>query len=136
MADCCNPIPGDPIIGFLNDHNEVVIHKKVCPVAMALATKEGGKIINAKWTKHTILSFLARVEIRGIDRMGIVADITKYITNVLSVNIRKIFFETHDGVFEGYIDLYVHDTGDLEVLLQRIRDIKGIDTVTRVDVKE
>ena len=103
---------------------------------MALATKEGGKIINAKWTKHTILSFLARVEIRGIDRMGIVADITKYITNVLSVNIRKIFFETHDGVFEGYIDLYVHDTGDLEVLLQNIRDIKGIDAVTRVDVKE
>jgi len=136
VADCCNPIPGDPIIGFLNEHNEVIIHKKVCPVAMALATKEGGKIINAKWTKHTILSFLARVEIRGIDRMGIVADITKYITNVLSVNIRKIFFETHDGVFEGYIDLYVHDTGDLEVLLQNIRDIKGIDAVTRVDVKE
>ncbi|MCI1721004.1 MAG: RelA/SpoT family protein [Bacteroidales bacterium] len=136
VAECCNPIPGDPIIGFINDKNEVVIHKKVCPVAMALATKEGGKIINAKWTKHTILSFLARIEVRGIDRMGIVADITKYITNVLSVNIRKIFFETHDGVFEGYIDLYVHDTGDLEVLIQRIRDIKGIDTVTRVDVKE
>ena len=136
VAECCKPIPGDPIIGFINENNEVVIHKKVCPVAMALASKEGGKIINAKWTKHTILSFLARIEVRGIDRMGIVADLTKYITNVLSVNIRKIFFETHDGVFEGYIDLYVHDTGDLEVLLKRLRDIKGIDTVTRVDVKE
>lgn len=136
VAECCNPIPGDPIIGFVNDKNEVIIHKKVCPVAMAEATREGGRIINAKWTKHTMLSFLARIEVRGIDRMGIVNDITKYITQVLSVNIRKIFFETHDGVFDGYIDLYVHDTHDLEILVDRLLEIKGIDTVTRVDIKE
>ena len=136
VADCCNPIPGDPIIGFIDEDGQVVIHKKVCPEAIALAAREGGKIINAKWTKHTILSFLARIELKGIDRLGIVNDITKYITLQLSVNIRKLFFETHDGVFYGYIDLYVHNTKDLEEILDHIEQIKGIDTATRVDIKE
>ena len=136
VAECCNPIPGDPIIGFLDDDNEVVVHKKVCPVAISLASIQGGKIVNAKWTKHTILSFLARLEIKGIDRIGIVAEITKYITLVLSVNIRKIHFETHDGIFEGYIDLYVHNTDDLEVMIKRLPKIKGIENVVRANVKE
>ena len=136
VAECCNPIPGDPIIGFLDDDNEVVVHKKVCPVAISLASIQGGKIVNAKWTKHTILSFLARLEIKGIDRIGIVAEITKYITLVLSVNIRKIHFETHDGIFEGYIDLYVHNTDDLEVMIKRLLKIKGIENVVRANVKE
>ncbi len=136
VADCCNPIPGDPVIGFIDDNYQGVRHKTVCPVAMALATRNGGKIINAKWTQHTILSFLARIDIRGIDRIGIVSDITKDITQLLSVNIRKIFFETHDGVFDGYIDLYVHNTKDLEDIIERIRQVKGIVTITRTDIKE
>ena len=136
MAECCNPIPGDPIIGFLDDDNEVIVHKKVCPVAISLASIQGGKIVNAKWTKHTILSFLARLEIKGIDRIGIVAEITKYITLVLSVNIRKIHFETHDGIFDGYIDLYVHNTDDLDVMIKRLLKIKGIENVVRANLKE
>ena len=136
VAECCNPIPGDPIIGFLDENDEVVIHKKVCPKAISLASWQGGKIVNAKWTKHTILSFLARIEIKGIDRIGIVNDITKYLTLVLSVNIRKIHFETHDGVFEGYIDLYVHNTEDLNGIMKRILETKGVESVNRVDIKE
>lgn len=135
-AECCNPIPGDPIIGFVDENGQVIIHKKVCPKAMALATKEGGKIINAKWTRHTILSFLARIDVRGIDRLGIVSEITKEVTQHLSVNITKLFFETHDGVFDGYIHLYVHNTKDLEVIMDKIRQIKGIVTITRTDIKE
>ncbi|MBQ4197096.1 MAG: bifunctional (p)ppGpp synthetase/guanosine-3',5'-bis(diphosphate) 3'-pyrophosphohydrolase [Bacteroidales bacterium] len=136
VADCCNPIPGDPIIGFIDEDGQVVIHKKVCPRAISLASTNGGNIINAKWTKHTILSFLARIEMKGIDRLGIVNDITRYITLILSVNIRKLFFETHDGVFYGYIDLYVHNTNDLEEIIKNIENIKGIETAARVDVKE
>ena len=136
VADCCNPIPGDPVIGFVDEDGQVVIHKKVCPKAISLAATEGGKIINAKWTKHTILSFLARIELKGIDRLGIVNDITRYITLILSVNIRKLFFETHDGVFYGYIDLYVHNAKDLEEMMAHIEEIKGIDSATRVDIKE
>ncbi|MBQ3383477.1 MAG: bifunctional (p)ppGpp synthetase/guanosine-3',5'-bis(diphosphate) 3'-pyrophosphohydrolase [Bacteroidales bacterium] len=136
VADCCNPIPGDPIIGFIDEDGHVVIHKKVCPKAISLASTDGGNIINAKWTKHTVLSFLARIELKGIDRLGIVNDITKYITLILSVNIRKLFFETHDGVFHGYIDLYVHNTNDLEEMIKNIENIKGIETAARVDIKE
>lgn len=136
VAECCRPIPGDPVIGFIDKNNCVVIHKKVCPKAVELATTEGSKIINAKWTKHTLLSFLARLEIKGIDRLGIVSEITNYITKILSVNIRKIFFETHDGVFDGYIDLYVHNTKDLEEITQNIKQMKGIESTTRVDIKE
>ena len=136
VADCCNPIPGDPIIGFIDEDGQVVIHKKVCPRAISLASTNGGNIINAKWTKHTILSFLARIEMKGTDRLGIVNDITRYITLILSVNIRKLFFETHDGVFYGYIDLYVHNTNDLEEIIKNIENIKGIETAARVDVKE
>ena len=93
------------------------------------------KIINAKWTKHTILSFLARISLRGIDRMGIVNEITKFITLDLNVNIRKIHFETHDGIFDGYIDLYVHDTQDLDMIINRLLTVKGVESVTRTDVK-
>ena len=135
VADCCNPIPGDAIVGFVDENNNVIIHKKICPKAISMATVQGEKIINAKWTKHTFLSFLVRMSIRGIDRMGIVNDITKYITLDLSVNIRKIHFETHDGIFDGYIDLYVHDAQDLEMIMKRILEIKGVESVTRTDIK-
>lgn len=135
VADCCNPIPGDAIVGFVDDHNNVIIHKKVCPKAISLATVQGEKIVNAKWTKHTILSFLARISLRGIDRMGIVNEITRFITLDLSVNIRKIHFETHDGIFDGYIDLYVHDAQDLDMIIETLLKIKGVENVTRTDVK-
>lgn len=135
VAECCNPIPGDAIVGFVDDHNNVIIHKKVCPKAISLATVQGEKIVNAKWTKHTILSFLARISLRGIDRMGIVNEITRFITLDLSVNIRKIHFETHDGIFDGYIDLYVHDAQDLDIIIETLLKIKGVENVTRTDVK-
>lgn len=136
VAECCNPIPGDAVIGFIDDDNHVVVHKKTCPEAIQLAATHGDRIINAQWTKHTILSFLARVELKGIDRMGIINDITKYITCVLNVNIRKIHFETHDGVFDGYIDLYVHNTEDLELMIKRIQKINGVDNVIRMEINE
>jgi Guanosine polyphosphate pyrophosphohydrolases/synthetases len=136
VAECCNPIPGDAIIGFVDNNNNVVIHKKTCPNAISLATKEGGKIINAKWTKHTVLSFLAKISLKGIDRIGIVSDITKYITQVLNVNIRKIHFETHDGIFEGYIELYVHNAEDLDEIIKNIHQIKGVENVIRTNIEQ
>ncbi len=136
VAECCLPIPGDTIIGFVDDNNNVTVHKKTCTNAISLAATNGANIVNAKWTKHTILSSLAKLSIRGIDRLGIVNDLTKYITLVLNVNIRKIHVETHDGVFEGYIELYVHNAQDLEDMIKNIKKIKSIDTVVRVDVNE
>ncbi|MFA6334307.1 MAG: RelA/SpoT family protein [Bacteroidales bacterium] len=136
VAMCCRPIPGDGVIGFIGDDGEVIVHKNSCPEAILLAARDAEKIVRAKWSKHTILSFLARVSMRGIDRIGILNELTQYITLVLSVNIRKIFIETHDGIFEGYIDLYVHDTEDLEKLIKQIAHVKGIESVLRTEIKE
>ena len=136
VAECCNPIPGDTVIGFLDKNNNVTVHKKTCPIAISLAAREGGNIVNAKWTKHTVLSFLCKVEIKGIDRLGIVSEITQYITKILNVNIRKIHFETHDAIFEGYLELYVHNSEDLDDMIKNVLKIKGVDFIKRVNVKE
>lgn len=125
VAECCHPIPGDSVIGFL-ENNEVVVHKSNCATATTLAAMHGDKIVKAKWSKHTILSFLARIKIRGIDRIGLLNDLTQKITLDYNVNIRKISVETHDGVFEGFIDLYVHSTNDLNNLISKIGEIPSI----------
>ncbi|MDP3399294.1 MAG: RelA/SpoT family protein [Bacteroidales bacterium] len=136
VARCCKPIPGDKVIGFISDNEEVIVHKNSCPEAIHLAASYGERIVNAKWSKHTVLSFLARISMRGIDRIGILNDLTQYITLVLSVNIRKIFIETHDGIFEGFIDLYVHSTEDLDKLIKQMMLVKGVESVNRTEIKE
>ncbi len=136
VASCCKPIPGDKVIGFIDDNEEVIVHKNSCQEAIELASRYGERIVKAKWTKHTVLSFLARVSMRGIDRIGILKELTEYITLELSVNIRKIFIETHDGIFEGYIDLYVHSTEDLEKMIKQMTGIKGVERVFRAEIIE
>ena len=136
VAMCCRPIPGDGVIGFIGDDGEVTVHKNSCPEAILLAARDADRIVKAKWSKHTILSFLARISMRGIDRIGLLNDLTQYMTHVLSVNIRKVLIETHDGIFEGYIDLYVHDTEDLDKLIKQMAQVKGMESVIRTEIKE
>lgn len=134
IAECCKPIPGDEIIGFADeDLTTVTVHKKKCPVASRIAAQHAERIVNAKWTTHKILSFLAILEIRGIDRIGLLKDITDIVTNQLNVNIRKLNIESHDGIFEGFIELYVHDLDDLSLLINKVQHIKGMDSVKRVE---
>lgn len=114
----------------------MIIHKKSCPKAQDLASTQGERIVNAKWSKHTVLSFLARVKILGVDRIGILNEVTKCATLVLNINMRKVLIETHDGIFEGYIDFYVHSTEDLEQLIGHLKKIKGIESVNRIDIKD
>ena len=136
IADCCYPIPGDTIVGFINDNGEVVVHKKTCPEAVNLASIHGDRIVNAKWSKNTVASFLARIKIFGTDRMGILNELTKVTTLVLNINIRKVYIATHDSIFEGYIDCYVRSTEDLDTLMDHIKKIKGVENVSRIDIKE
>ncbi|MDR2586160.1 MAG: RelA/SpoT family protein [Prevotellaceae bacterium] len=136
VANCCRPIPGDEVMGFRLSDGEVLVHKKSCPAGMEEATRIGEKIINAEWKQHSYHSFLARVALRGIDRMGILKDITEYLSLKLSINIRKVIIETHDGIFEGHIDLYVHDTEHLDQLIKNINKINGVEFVSRIDVKK
>ena len=136
IATCCNPIPGDSVVGFKASDNTVTVHKKSCPVANNLASKFGDKIVMPKWehAKSQNLSFLVRLSLKGFDRIGMINDITRYISFVLSVNIKKFCLGTEDGVFDGYIDLYVHEMGDLDKLIKKLEKIEGIQSVIRTDL--
>jgi len=131
VARCCNPIPGDEVIGYVTPEENVIIHKATCVEAIRLMAQHGDKIVSAKWTTHKVLSFLARIEVRGMDRMGITSEVTRVISEQLQVNIRKLYIESHDGIFEGYIDLYVHSATDLNNLIMSVMKIKGVDSVKR-----
>lgn len=135
-AECCHPIPGDNIVAFVDDNGDIIIHKKSCTIANELASVKGEKIVNAKWNKHMMLSSLARVKIIGVDRMGLLNDVTTHTTQELNINLRKILLQSHDNVFEGYMDCYVHNTDDLEKLMKRLRSIKSIESVTRIDITD
>ena len=136
IARCCNPIPGDDVIGYKNPGEPVIIHKSKCPVAIKLMSSHGDLIVPAKWTTHKILSFLVRINLRGIDRFGIYNNITTVISKELTVNMRSINLASHDGIFDGTIDLYVHNTADLNNLIMNLIKIKGVDQVNRVETIE
>lgn len=137
IASCCNPIPGDSVIGFAASDGTVTVHKRTCRTANNLASKFGDRIVIPKWDDHAKsqnLAFIVRLSLKGLDRIGIINEITRYISFVMSVNIRSFCLTTDDGVFEGYIDLYVHDMGDLEKLTDKLLKIKGIRSVVRTDL--
>ncbi len=134
-AECCDPIPGDKVVGFRDPvTDEIIVHKATCPEIDRLASQDGKYIIKneIKWSQHKSMSYLVSVEIRGIDRMGMLLDLSKVITDDFSINMRSVSISSHDGVFEGSLSLYVRDTESLNALLDRIRKIKGIETVKRL----
>jgi guanosine-3',5'-bis(diphosphate) 3'-pyrophosphohydrolase len=134
-AQCCNPIPGDNVIGFCEPENQenITIHQAKCPTAIKLLSSHSDLLVPVKWTTHKLLSFLVKVAINGYDRFGMYNDITTVISKELNVNIRSINLSSHDGIWEGTIDLYVHDAKDLNNLLMSLSRIKGVDAVKRVD---
>jgi len=136
IAKCCAPIPGDDVVGYLSENDGVIIHKKLCPNAQKIMSNFGDKIVAVKWTTHKVLSFLVRIEINGIDNIGIVNNLTNLISKELDVNMRTVYFNANDGVFEGFIDLYIHDTFDLDALMRDLKKIKGINSVKRVEQTE
>ncbi len=133
IAKCCNPIPGDEVTGYRSPEGPIIIHKPKCPVAIRIMSNEGNRIISVKWAIHKLVSFLARISMTGIDRIGLVNEITHIISAELKVNMTNINITVKDGIFEGTIDLYVHHTKDLNNLILKISNIKGIETVKRVE---
>lgn len=136
IATCCNPIPGDSVVGFMASDGTITVHKKSCPVANSIAAKHGDRIVVPEWKggETSDGSFLVRLSLKGFDRMGIINEISRYISLVMSVNIRRFYLGTEGGVFEGYIDLYVHDREDLEKLIKKLNKIEGIQSVVRTDM--
>jgi GTP pyrophosphokinase len=133
IATCCNPIPGDEVIGYHSPEGPIVIHKPKCPVAIRIMSNEGNRIIAVKWAIHKLVSFLARISMTGIDRLGLVNEITNIISSELKVNMTNINISVKDGIFHGTIDIYVHHTKDLNNLILKISNIKGIENVKRVE---
>jgi GTP diphosphokinase / guanosine-3',5'-bis(diphosphate) 3'-diphosphatase len=133
LAKCCSPIPGDDVIGYVDDNQLINIHKKSCPETIRLMTSKGDRIISARWKQFKIRSYLTHIAIRGFDRIGIVTDITSVISKDNNINMRTVHFDTNDGVFTGNLDLYVHNTDDVDVIISRLTKIKGIETVERVE---
>jgi GTP pyrophosphokinase len=133
IAKCCNPIPGDEVIGYHSPEGAIIIHKPKCPVAIRIMSNEGNRIIAVKWAIHKLVSFIGRISMTGIDRIGLVNDITNIISSELKVNMTNINISVKDGIFEGTIDLYVHHTKDLNNLILKISNINGIDSVKRVE---
>lgn len=134
LARCCNPIPGDEVMGYIDDETDtIIIHKTKCPNALKLMSSFGDKIISTEWKTHKILSFLATIKINGIDQIGLVSDVTTVISKELSVDIRSIAFESLNGIFEGTINLYVHNTADLNNLIKKLKKIKGINFISRIE---
>ena len=133
IPKCCNPIPGDDVSGFIQHNGTVVIHLNKCPEAVKLLSSQSKKLVDITWTRHKYLSFLAKLALNGIDRFGIYNDITTVISKQLNVNIRNIHLESHDGIWDGTIQIYVHNTKDLNNLMMNLNKLKGVDTVTRIE---
>jgi len=132
LADCCHPIPGDDVLGYVDDAELVYIHKRQCAVADKLKTNYGERIVSADWATHKVQSFLEVLEIKGIDKKGILIQILKVITEEYDVNINKMNIETNAGIFVGRFYIYVHDTEDINNLCRNIIKIKEINSVQRV----
>ena len=135
LAPCCNPIPGDDVFGFITVSEGIKIHRVNCPNAIKLLSNYAYRVVKAKWTNDQLISFLAGLKITGTDEIGIVNNITKVISNENNVNMRSINFDTDDGLFEGTIMVFVHDTKHLNHLIDNLKKVKGVAKVERIDQK-
>ena len=133
IADCCKPIPGDDVLGYRDENDRIIIHKRQCPIAAKLKTSFGNRLLAVQWETGKALDFPVNLYIQGIDAMGILHQVADIVTDQLNVNIRKIFIETQDGIFEGHIQLFVHDVEDVNTIITNLQKIEEMEVVTRVE---
>jgi GTP pyrophosphokinase len=129
---CCHPIPGDDALGYINNRNEIEIHKRACPVAAKLKTSYGNRILDIKWDMHKILFFDATIRISGIDRVGMLNEITQVISSQMSVNIHKITITCEDGIFDGSINLRVHDRENVRAIINNLKAIPDLKEISEI----
>ena len=135
IATCCNPIPGDPVIGFKAPDGTVTIHKKTCKIAETIAATHGDWVVVPKWLeKAEDNSFLVRISLKGVDRLGMLNEISRYVSLVMGVNMRRLSLQAESGLFEGYIDLYVNSRDILEKMIKKLSSIEGIENVSRSEL--
>ena len=140
IASCCNPLPGDSVVGFKDPMTgKIIVHKASCNELNRLASLFGKNIIRdqIRWSQHRAVSYLSTIEIRGIDRMGLLLEISRVVSEDFSINIREVSISSHDGIFEGKISIYVQDADSLNAIMDKFRSLKGVESVKRsIDNKE
>lgn len=135
LSTCCNPIPGDDVFGFITINEGIKVHKKDCPNALSMQSNYAYRIIQATWIDSSAQEFNATLKIRGIDSMGLTNELTKVISNNMSVNIRSISLSSDAGIFNGEITVIVNNISVLNKLIENIKKIDGIEKVTRLSSK-
>ena len=134
IAECCKPIPGDKVVGYRDPATgNIIVHKATCDELNRLAAQFGRNIVKEeiKWSQHKAMSYLVTTELRGIDRQGILLDLAKVVSADFNINIREVNIHSHDGIFEGSVSLYVKDAESLHAVMDKLRKIKGIESVKR-----
>ena len=134
MGNCCNPLPGDLIFGFITTNDGVKIHRNSCPNAEDLMSKMAYRLVKARWKDEELTERLAAIKLYGIDSLGIVNRLTEIISNQQNVNMKFISFETNDGLFEGRIKVLVFDTQHLDQLMRKFELVEGVKRVERWDI--
>ncbi len=133
IADCCKPIPGDDILGYYDENNRIVIHKRKCPIADTLKSSHGDRILAANWDTHRTLHFQVPIMVKGIDGIGVLNEITTIIYQELGIGIQKMTIESKDGIFEGTIWVNVHDVEEVRKICDTLKKVKNIQTIARID---
>lgn len=136
LAQCCQPIPGDDVFGFVTSGEGLKIHRTDCPNAAQLLANYGHRVVKTKWAKNKEISFLSGVRIIGLDDVGVIQKITNIISGELKMNMRSLSIDSKDGIFEGTIMVYVHDRDELDMLSHRLGELNGINTVERLEAYE
>ena len=132
FPDCCHPIPGDDILGYIDNSNHIEIHKRACPVASKLKSSYGNRILDAKWDMHNLLFFDTTIQIKGIDRQGMLCDLAEVLSEQLGLYIRNVSIGTNEGIFEGKIDVRVHNRNEVGTIITQLKGIDGLQEVTQI----
>jgi guanosine-3',5'-bis(diphosphate) 3'-pyrophosphohydrolase len=135
LANCCKPIPGDDVFGFITQGEGLKIHRTNCPNAARLLSNYGHRVVKTKWVKNKEISFLTGLKIVGLDDVGVINKITNLISGELKININALTVEAKDGLFEGNIKIYVHDKDELDSLVEHLKNLPGIESVDRYDTE-
>lgn len=133
LAKCCTPIPGDDVFGFVTVNEGIKIHRTTCPNSAELLANHGNRVLKAKWTSQYEVAFLTGLTIVGTDRVGLINDVSRIISEELKVNMSSLSFNTDHGIFNGVIKLYVNDTRHLTLLISKLEKVEGVVKVSRFD---
>ncbi|MBQ6750798.1 MAG: bifunctional (p)ppGpp synthetase/guanosine-3',5'-bis(diphosphate) 3'-pyrophosphohydrolase [Bacteroidaceae bacterium] len=132
LCECCKPIPGDSVMGYIDDDKHIVIHKLQCPNAEKLKANHGNRVLAAQWSMGRILLFPVSIRVKGFDKLGLLHDMTQVISQIHSTNINKLEVECNNGIFECKIQMYVHDAKEVQDIIASLRDIPDVKEASRI----